>query len=94
MRQVHLHIDRLVGEGVDARGRERFVAALEQQMTELASGLAAGAVDGRRIGRVDAGVLRAGATPEQAAGQVGGAVRAALRASPTEKPGGRGNGRG
>ena len=88
---VHIHIERLVVDGIDARGQQRFVRALEAQLAESARGAAAGGVsagDGvmRRIGRVDAGEMRAGATPERAAGQVAKAVGAAIE--------GKGRGRG
>jgi hypothetical protein len=90
-RTVHIHIDRLVVEGIDARGQQRFVRALEAQLAEAARGAATvGAFAGnglmRRIGRVDAGEMRAGATPERAAAQVASAVGAAIE--------GRGRGRG
>jgi hypothetical protein len=90
-RTVHIHIERLVVDGIDARGQQRFVAALEAQLAEAACGAAAAeafAGDGvmRRIGRVDAGEMRSGATPERAAGQVAKAVGTAIE--------GRGRGRG
>jgi hypothetical protein len=88
---VHIHIERLVVDGIDARGQQRFVRELEAQLAESALGAAAaGAFAGngleRRIGRVDAGEMRAGATPERAAGQVAKAVGSAIE--------GRGRGRG
>jgi hypothetical protein len=90
-RTVHIHIDRLVVDGIDAGGQQRFVRALEAQLAEAARGAAAGGAFAgtgltRRIGRVDAGEMRAGATPERAAGQVAKAVGAAIE--------GRGRGRG
>jgi hypothetical protein len=82
-RTVHIHIERLVVDGIDARGQQRFVRALEAQLAEVARGAAvAGAFGGnglaRRIGRVDAGEMRAGARPETAAGQVAKAVGTAI----------------
>jgi hypothetical protein len=82
-RTVHIHIDRLVVDGIDARGQQRFVRALEAQLAEAARGAAAAGVfagDGvmRRIRRVDAGEMRAGTTPERAAGQVATAVGTAI----------------
>jgi hypothetical protein len=90
-RTVHIHIERLVVDGIDERGQQRFVRALEAQLAESARGAAAAGVfagDGvmRRIGRVDAGEMRAGVTPERAAGQVVKAVGAAIE--------GKGRGRG
>jgi hypothetical protein len=82
-RIVHIHIERLVVDGIDARGQQRFVRALEAQLAESARGAVAVGVfagDGvmRRIGRVDAGEMRAGTTPEHAAGQVAKAVGTAI----------------
>ena len=90
-RTVHIHIDRLVVDGIDARGQQRFVRALEVQLAEAVRGAdAAGAFRGdgstRHIGRVDAGEMRAGSTPERAAGQVAKAVGTAIH--------GKGRGRG
>jgi hypothetical protein len=90
-RTVHIHIERLVVDGIDGRGQHRFVRALEAQLTEAARGAAAAGVfagDGlaHRIGRVDAGEMRAEATPERAAGQVAKAVGIAIE--------GKGRGRG
>jgi hypothetical protein len=90
-RTVHIHIERLVVDGIDARGQNRFVRALEAQLAESAHQASAGgafAGDGvmRQIGRVDAGEMRAGATPERAAGQVARAIGTAIE--------GKGRGRG
>jgi hypothetical protein len=90
-RTVHIHIERLVVDGIDGRGQQRFVRALEVQLAEAARGAAtAGAFARdsvmRHIGRVDAGEMRAGATPERAAGQVAKAVGTAIE--------GKGRGRG
>jgi len=90
-RTVHIHIDRLVVDGIDARGQQRFVRALEAQLADTVRGAAAArAFQGhgfaRHIGRVDAGEMRAGATPERAAGQVAKAIGTAIQ--------GKGRGRG
>jgi hypothetical protein len=82
-RTVHIYIESLVVDGIDARGQQRFVRALEVKLAEAAGGAAAaGAFAGsslvRRIGRVDAGEMRAGATPERAAGQVAKAIGTAI----------------
>jgi hypothetical protein len=90
-RTVHIHIERLIVDGIDARGQQRFVRALEAQLAESARAAAearvfAGDAIMRHIGRVDAGEMRAGATPEHAAGQVAKAVGTAIE--------GKGRGRG
>ena len=90
-RTVHIHIERLAVDGIDVRGQKRFVRALEAQLAESArQASAAGAFAGdgvvRQIGFVDAGEMRAGATPERAAGQVARAIGAAIE--------GKGRGRG
>jgi hypothetical protein len=78
-RTFHLHIDRLVVNGVPAHSQSRFVRALETQLTKLASeGTHEAFGHDRRIASLDAGVLRAGATPEQAAAQVSAALRGGL----------------
>ena len=88
-RTVHIHIERLVVDGIDARGQQRFVSALEAQLAgsarvAAASGAFAGYGSARRIGRVDAGEILAGATPDRAARQVAKAIGSAIE----------GNGRG
>lgn len=90
-RVVHIHIDRLVVDGIDARGEKRFVRALEAQLAESArEAAAAGAFAGgalvQQISRVDAGEMRAGATPERAARQISKAIGTAIE--------GKGRGRG
>ena len=82
-RTVHIHIDRLVMDAIDARGQQRFVRALEAQLAEAARAAVAGGAFARagltrRIGRVDAGEIPAGATPERAAGQMAKAVGIAI----------------
>lgn len=85
-RELKIHIDRLVVEGLPAQGQRRFVRALENQLAELASGLPVTSIAAGRIASVDAGQMRAGATPEHAASQVTAALRTAIA--------GRGNSRG
>ncbi len=80
-RTLNLHIDRLVVEGLPAHSEKRFVRALEAQLTKLASqGMpeAFGRGHMRRIASLDAGVMRAGTTPEQAAAQVTAALHSNL----------------
>jgi len=82
-RTVHIHIERLVVDGIDARGQQWFIRALEAQLVDAARGAAAAGVFAghrvmRQIGRIDAGEMRAGTTPERAAGQVAKAVGTAI----------------
>lgn len=87
-RTLHLHIDRLLVEGLPAHGEKRFVRALEAQLTKLASDGASAAFAGsrvRRMAKLDAGQLRAGATPEQAAAQVTSALRTGLAGKGTSR---------
>jgi hypothetical protein len=79
-RRVHVHIDRIVVDGLPTSGRKRFLRALEVQLEELAeSGLAdATSSPRRRIGSLQAGQMRPGAGAEQAAGQVAAALRQRL----------------
>jgi hypothetical protein len=77
-RVLHLHIGRLVVEGLTPQSEKRFVRALEAKLAELASEGMQSAFGGgrvRRIGSLSAGVLRAGTTPEQAAAQATAALR-------------------
>jgi hypothetical protein len=80
-RALHVHIDRIVVEGLPASGQARFTRALEGRLREMAeSGLAAGFKGGtrKRIAGLSAGELRPGATAEQAAAQVAGAIGRAV----------------
>ncbi len=73
MKAVHLHIDRVVVDGLPAAGQRQFARSLEERLRAWAAG---GAADGLatgadvRIGALDAGLLRPDATTAQAAGQV------------------------
>jgi hypothetical protein len=75
-----LYIDRLVVDGLPTQGKQRFVRALEAQLTRLANdGMSTAFAGGvRRIAKLDAGLMRAGATPEQVAAQVTAALRGSL----------------
>jgi hypothetical protein len=78
MKSLHLHIDRIVVEGLPESGQRRFMRALEAQLHELADGGIADAFTRntrKRIQALNAGQLRAGATPEQAAAQVVRSIR-------------------
>jgi hypothetical protein len=91
-RTLHLHIDRLVVEGLPAHSEKRFVRALEAQLTKLAiHGLQDAFRRGqaRRIASIDAGVMRAGTSPEQAATQITAALRSGLAGGLAGKGAGR-----
>jgi hypothetical protein len=78
MKSLHLHIDRIVVEGLPEAGHRQFRSALETQLRDLAeSGIADrfSANARKRIQSLDAGKLRPGATPAQAAAQVAKAIR-------------------
>ena len=80
-RTLHLHIDRIVVEGLPDSRRHRFVRALESQLTELAeSGLDTAFTRGaqQRIESLNAGQLRPRATAEQAAAQVVNSLRQSI----------------
>jgi len=79
-RALHIHIDRMVVEGLSPLGQQRFVRALQTQLSRMASDGLPNLFTGgaRRISARDAGRLRTDATPEQAAGQVAAALRAGL----------------
>jgi hypothetical protein len=88
MKRLHLHIERVVVEGLPESGQRRFMRALEAQLHEWA-GTGGDFADGlthldapvsarrvrQRIRALDAGPLRPGASPEQAAAQVVRAIR-------------------
>jgi hypothetical protein len=100
---IHLHIDRLVVEGLPASAEKRFVQALEAELRQLAKsggangGSALDALMGgsmrnvrKRVQAIDAGQLRPGATPEQAAARLVGSIRGRV-SSPQTTRGGRAN---
>jgi hypothetical protein len=70
---LHLQIDRVSVQGLDARGQQRFVRALESRLNELAAkpafrtAMQAGPL---HLPSLRAGKLPSGTTPEDAAGQV------------------------
>jgi hypothetical protein len=73
MKALHLHIDRIVVEGLSESGQRRFARVLESQLQALAeSGIADHFTRNtrKRLQALDVGQLRAGATAEQAAAQV------------------------
>jgi hypothetical protein len=83
MKSVKLDIERVVVEGLTGSGQRRFLRALEAQLHQLADadsandGFAVGLTPNmrKRIQTLDAGPLRPGTTPENAAAQVVRAIR-------------------
>jgi hypothetical protein len=74
---VRVAIDRITLHGYSPAQRARFVASLQASLRALdATGSAPRG--GQSLGRLDAGALPTGATPEEAAERVGAAIRAAL----------------
>jgi hypothetical protein len=86
-RAVHFDIGRVTLDGYSPGQRARFVSSLRTRLAGLA------ASDGdrwptaaqRRIGHLDAGVLQAGAAPEQAAERIAAALFAALADGPADR---------
>jgi hypothetical protein len=89
MKSLHIHIDRLVIDGLPPRQQRQFVRALEaqleSQLPQLASQAFSSGRTSQRIARVNAGPMRMETTPERAATQVASALRGAIA--------GKGNGR-
>jgi hypothetical protein len=87
-RAVHFDIGRVTLHGYSPGQRARFVSSLQTRLAGLA------ASDGDRwpaapprLGHLDAGVLQAGAAPEQAAEQIAAALFAALADGPADRRG-------
>jgi hypothetical protein len=82
MKELHIHIDRLVVDGLPRSQQRQFVRALEAQLEtqlpQLASQAFASGRSSQRIARVSAGPMRTGTTPERAAIQVASALRGAI----------------
>jgi hypothetical protein len=86
MKSLHLHIDRIVVEGLSQVGQRRFASALEAQLRTMAES-ETGEGDllnqftrstRKRIPALSAGQLRPGASPEQAAAQVVRSIRQSI----------------
>jgi hypothetical protein len=78
MKVLHLHIDRIVVEGLSESGQRRFARVLESQLRTLAESGIAGEFTRntrKRLQALEVGQLRPGATPEQAAAQVVRSIR-------------------
>jgi hypothetical protein len=79
-RAVHFDIGRITLHGYSPGQQARFVSSLQTRLDGLAGreGLSWPAGPLGRIGHLDAGVLRPGAPPEEAAARVAAALLAAI----------------
>lgn len=79
---VHFEIGRVTLHGFSAPEGQRFVRSLEASLNQLGTSRAtAWPIAGRRtIARLDAGALRGGATPEEAASVLATALRVEIGA--------------
>jgi hypothetical protein len=76
---VHFQIGRLTLHGFSAGQQQRFVSSLQSSLSDLgASGGDWPAAGRRTIGHLDAGTLRSGASPEEAAQVVATRLRTAV----------------
>jgi hypothetical protein len=80
---LHVHIERLSLPGYTQAQSQRFVAVLNRAIAEFsaARGLAS-MTGGEHLARLDAGRLRAGATPEEAARQLAARLCSSLASNP------------
>jgi hypothetical protein len=78
-RTVHFDIGRVTLHGYSPGQRTRFVSSLRARLAELAAngGHDWAATGARQIGHVDAGPLRPGAPPEEAAQRIAARILAA-----------------
>lgn len=86
-RAVHFDIGRITLHGYSPGQRARFVASLRTRLGALAArdGPGSPAWASRRIGQLDAGVLRPGAPPEDAAERIAATLLAAIGSGPGER---------
>ncbi len=85
MKALHLHIERIVVDGLTASQRRQFVGALEEKLNEMTRhGLSRdfGGARRRHIASLDAGVLGPGARAAEAATQVAHSIRLSLAPQP------------
>lgn len=75
---VRFEIGRITLHGLAPAHRARFVDALRAGLTEIGTAGDWSGVASRRLGRIDAGELRPGTSPEDAARLVAARVRAAV----------------
>jgi hypothetical protein len=83
---VHFEIGRIALHGFPPAHRARFLASLQASLTELGTSGDWSHAAARQLGRVDAGPMRAGASPEEAAGLVTAQIRAAIDSAPSGRP--------
>lgn len=78
-RAVHFEIGRLTLHGFSAGQQRRFVSTLQSSLADVGASGGDWPAGGRRtIGHLDAGALRSGASPEEAARLVATSLRAAV----------------
>ncbi len=83
---IHFEIGRITLHGFPPAHRARFLASLQTSLTELGTSGDWSPASPRQLGRVDAGPLSAGASPEEAAGLVTAQIRAAIASAPSREP--------
>jgi hypothetical protein len=90
-RAVHFDIGQITLHGYSPGQRARFVSSLQTRLAGLAAseGFRWPAGPPRQIGHLDAGTLRPGAPPEEAAERVAAALLAAAGGDQGQRPGGR-----
>ena len=76
--KVHFEIERITLHGFSPAHRTRFLTSLRASLTELASAGDGSLSQPRALGSLNAGQLRPGASPEDAAALVTARVRAAI----------------
>jgi hypothetical protein len=83
---IHFEIGRITLHGFPPAHRARFLSSLQASLAELGRSDDWSHAAPRQLGRVDAGPLRAGASPEEAAGLVTAQIRAAIVGAPSGRP--------
>ena len=89
-RAVHFDIGRITLHGYSPSQRARFASSLRSRLAGLPAGegIRWPAGPPRRIGHIDAGMLRPGAPPEEAAERIAAALLAAVGGGPARPSGG------
>jgi hypothetical protein len=78
-RSIHIHVERVTLHGYSPSQQARFTDALQTHLTQLAASEdVTWPAAGERIRHLDAGVMRAGAQPEEAAHRVAARLLAAI----------------
>lgn len=96
MKTLHLHIDRIVVEGLSPSDQRQFARSLEHELRQLGQSGIAGEFKGntrRRIQSLQAGILKPGSRAPQAAAQIAAAIRSSLSARDKSNPGTASSGR-